>query len=153
MSSYKKSGWYGHSHQHSLAAKGISTKKYLASKATTQIMYDPVFYAAKQESEVPFTHCMSMVREGKHFQEMERMHPDADRETMRLRAIKAYDAVHGADTLSTINKNGVDENVRLAMKSPRLREQMLDTISDRQARSMIAEVKVESLKTQLEGMK
>jgi hypothetical protein len=144
---YRK-GWYGESHRHSLAARGVTTRRYAAQK-----LVDPVFYAAKQESEVPFIHCMAMVKKNTYFPEMERMHPDADRETLRLRAIKAYDAVHGSDTLSMLNRNGVDESVRLAQKNNSLRQRMIETLKDGQARSMLADVKVDSLLTGLEGMR
>jgi hypothetical protein len=90
-----------------------------------------------------------MIREGKSFQEIKRMHPDADSEDLRLRGIKAIENVEGNSTLSTINSNGVDLTVKMANSNKQLKEDIEETLNDSQKASFLAPIKVEMLKKRL----
>ncbi len=140
MNRYKKSGWYGNSRGHALAAKGV---KLYASK---QKLVDPLFYARQREEQVPFQHINSMVREGKTFQEMKRMHPDADSEDLRLRGIKAF----SDSTLSMLNEHGVDSLVKLAKMNVQTKKRMCVVVHDQQKVSFIPEIKIKLLKERLQ---
>ena len=142
----RRNGWYGDSGRHALAARGISTKrKYSASKQMLMRKpVDPAFYA-KREQSLPFMHLVTMVRQGKSYPEMQAMHPDADKEELRKRGIKAYEAVHATNALSTIDANGVDKNVELANKSKKLKQDMLEVLENSQSSTFIADVKANSL--------
>ena len=144
MINYRKSGgWRGNSYGHSLAARGV--RLY----ARKQSLSDPLFYAKSREDSVPFTHLVDMIREGKSFQEIKRMHPDADSEDLRLRGIKAIENVEGNSTLSTINSNGVDLTVKMANSNKQLKEDIEETLNDGQKASFLAPIKVEMLKKRL----
>lgn len=142
MSRYKKSGWYGNSQAHALAAKGVRTRRYDAQK-----LVDPMFYARQREEQVPFQHINTMVREGKTFQEMKAMHPDADQEDLRKRGIKAL----SDSTLSTLNEQGVDSSVKLAKMNRGTKVRMCEVLNDPQKSSFLPKVKVEFLKERLRG--
>lgn len=137
-------GWFGESTRHSLAARGMSQRRYAASKATS-LATEPIFYARKRESELPFSHISAMVKQGNSYQEMKEMHPDADHEDMRLRAIKAIEMRDMDGTLSMIDKNGVDKTVMMVKKNPRLKEKVKDVLDCRQRGSFIAPVKKEAI--------
>ena len=70
MQKYKRSGWYGNSQGHALAARGV--KLY----ARKQTLVDPLFYAQKREETVGFSHIQDMARNKKTFEEMKMMHPN-----------------------------------------------------------------------------
>jgi hypothetical protein len=142
MSRYKKSGWYGNSQGHALAAKGIRTS-YNASK---QKLVDPLFYARQREEQVPFQHISGMVRKGQLFAEMKRMHPDADPEDLRKRGIKAL----SDSTLSSIDEQGVDSSVKLARFNAQLKRRMCSVLNDPQKASFLPEIKVKLLKERLQ---
>jgi hypothetical protein len=135
-------GWRGDSARHSLAAKGIHTKQYAARKA---ILMEPVFYAQKNETDVPMAHILGMVKNGDTYPEMKRMHPDADAESLRKRGIKAIDSREGNSAMRTIDENGVDKLMLLAKGNSRLKEQVKGALANRQYRSFIADVKVNSI--------
>ena len=143
MKRYGRGGWYGDSSRHRLAARGISTnQKYLAKK---QELAEPLFYARKRESELPFSHITQMVKEGGSYQSMINMHPKADKEDLRLRGIKAIENRDMDNTLSMIDKNGVDKTVELAEANPRTREKVLRVLNCRQRGSFIPSVKREAI--------
>lgn len=139
MSRYKKSGWYGNSQAHSLAAKGIRTQ-YTASK-----LVDPMFYARQREEQVPFEHLSRMAREGLTYQEMKAMHPGADTEDLRRRGIKAL----SDSTLSILNEQGVDSSVKLAKMNRGTKMRMCEVLNDRQKASFLPDVKVKFLQERL----
>lgn len=141
MSRYKKSGWYGNSHGHALAAKGVRTR-YAASK---QKLVDPMFYARQREEKLPFEHLSRMAREGLTFQEMKGMHPEVDAEDLRKRGVKAL----SDSTLSTLSEHGVDSSVKLAMMNRGTKQRMCAVLNDRQKASFLPEVKVKFLKERL----
>ena len=114
-------GWRGDSARHSLAAKGVKTKQYAAQKAR---LMEPVFYAQKNETDVPMTHIITMVKKGTNYPQMRAMHPDADAESLRKRGVKAIDAVEGNNTMQTIDDNGIDKLGVLMKGNPRLKEQV-----------------------------
>ena len=143
MMKYGKGGWHGNSYGHSLAARGV--RLY----ARKQSLVDPLFYAKQREDSVPFSHLVDMIRNGLTYQDIRRMHPDADAEDLRLRGIKAVENVEGNNTLSMLNSNGVDLTVRMAKSNKQLQEDIEVTLNDKQKASFLAPVKVEVLKTRL----
>jgi hypothetical protein len=138
----KRRGWYGDSQGHALAAKGI--RRYNKQK-----LVDPVFYAQKNEKQLPFNHIMDMVQQKKTFTDMQRMHPDADKEDMRQRAIKAVAMRDADDTLTKLDKNGVDLSVKMAQQSTFFRMKANDALQDSQKRSLLKEEKAELLKKRM----
>jgi hypothetical protein len=140
-------GWFGHSHEHSLARRGI--RRYNADKDATLV--NPTFYAQKREEEVSFATLMDETRSGSSYQDLCRKHPNAEKESLRVRGIKAVESRDGNNVLSTLNNNGVDESVRMAEHNGRLRDQMLETLQDRQKASFLQDVKVGLLKDRLRG--
>lgn len=143
---YKKTGWFGNPHGHALAARGI---KLYAKKQ--QHLVDPLFYAKKNEEKVPFTHIKDMAREGSTFNQMMAMHPDADKEDMRLRGIKAIESVEGGNTLSTIDRNGTDTIMKMVEHTPRFAENTWQTLNDAQKVSFLPQPKVEMLKRRVKA--
>jgi len=141
---YKRTGWYGHSHEHALAARGI---RLYARK--NQVLMEPLFYAQKQEEKVSFRTLMDEVQEGSSYQDLQRMHQDADKEDLRLRGIKAIEAREGSNMLSLLNKNGVDASVDMAKSNRQMKERMLETLNNRQKASFLQQIKVELLKKRL----
>lgn len=139
MNRYKKSGWYGNSQGHALAAKGVRTR-YTASK-----LVDPMFYARQREEQVPFQHISGMARDGLTFQEMKAMHPEADVEDLRKRGVKAL----SDSMLSTLSEQGVDSSVKLAMMNSGTKRRMCVVLNDPQKASFLPEVKVKFLKERL----
>ena len=135
-------GWRGDSGRHSLAARGISTRQYAAQKAR---LMEPVFYAQKNEQEVPMAHILIMVKQGTNYPQMKAMHPDADAESLRKRGLKAIDAKEGNNTMQTIDDNGVDKLQLLIKGNPRLKEQVKNALKDSQHRSFIADVKAQAI--------
>ena len=139
---YKGKGWWGNSQQHSLAARGI---KLYAKKNKV----DPMFLARKKEEALPFSHIVDMAKSGLTFDEMQRMHPSADSEDLRKRAIKAIEMREGSKALSTLDSQGVDVSVRMANANPKMKESMLNMINDKQKASFLPEVKAEMLQKRL----
>jgi len=135
-------GWYGDSHGHSLAARGI--RGYHKSK-----MVDPMFFAVKQERTLPFNHISDMVKQNKTFTEMQRMHPGADKEDLRQRAIKAIAIRDADDTLTKLDKNGVDFSQKMAQESSYFKTRARDVLQDGQKRSFLQEEKAEILKKRI----
>jgi len=140
VSRYKKSGWYGNSQAHSLAAKGVRTRRYDAQK-----LVDPMFYAKQREEKLPYEDLSRMAREGLTFQEMKGRKPDVDAEDLRKRGVKAL----SDSTLSTLNEHGVDSSVKLAMMNRGTKQRMCEVLNDRQKSSFLPEVKVKFLKERL----
>jgi hypothetical protein len=139
-------GWFGDRTRHSLAAKGVATsQQYSSYMSRKQVLAEPVFYARKRESELPFSSITAMVKNGESYQGMKGAYPAADHEDLRLRGITAIEMRDMDNTLSTIDKNGVDKVVQLAEKSPSLREKVLATLRCRQRGSFIAPVKRDAI--------
>jgi hypothetical protein len=143
MTTYRK-GWFGNSHGHSLAARGI---KIYAAKKTSLV--DPLFYAKKHEAQVKFNDLLDDIREGKTYHELLKKYPDADKEVLRKRGIKAIETREGRDTLSMVDANGVDASVHMARNNPRTKERMHDVLHDYQKSSFLPTIKVELLKERL----
>lgn len=138
--SYKRRGWYGDSTGHSLAARGI--KLYNKSKSS---LVDPKFFAQKQQKDLPFDDVMDMVKENNTYYMMKSKHPNADPEDMRLRAIRALEIRDADDTLSKLDRNGVDLSVAMAKESSFFKMKAMDVINDPQKRSLLKEEKLNSL--------
>jgi hypothetical protein len=139
----RRSGWFGDSHGHSLAAKGFRSRKQDVK------LVDPVFYVRKREEQVPFADVMDAMRERQGFVLLRSRYPDADEEDVRRQAIKALDTRDGTDVMQTMDKNGVDDSVRLARMSPALRQSMMRALNDSQKCSYMHQVKVDALKKRL----
>lgn len=148
MNRYKRRGWFGDSQGHSLAAKGIATR-YAAKKT---VLRDQIFFASKHEELLPTSHIQEMIQDGWNFQRMQQMHPDVDREDMRQRGIKAWESQHGSNTLSTIDRQGVDASVRVATLDPRFKRSIQNVLDDGQGRSFIPEVKANALSERLRDL-
>jgi len=144
VSKYRRGGWYGNPQGHAMAARGICT---YASK--NRLMMEPVFYAQKREEQVPFASIVDDVRTGSTFGEISRKHPDADREDLRKRGIKATEVVEGGNSLSMLDRNGVDQTVSLARSNPHIRHRMIETLNNKQKVSFLPEVKADLLKQRL----
>ena len=145
MSSRYGRGWFGQSGRHSLAARGVVTAKAIPRSYSASKAVEPMFYARKRESDLPFSHIAGMVRDGKSYSGMQSMHPGADQEDLRLRGIKAIEMLDMDKTLSTVDKHGVDKTVSLAQSSPRLKVKVVAVLSDRQKGSFIADIKREAI--------
>ena len=137
----RPSGWKGYSYEHSLARRGIRTK--LGGQKL-----DPLFYAQKREEQVPFADIMYMIGKGDTVQQMAEKHPDADPEDLRRRGIKAIEAREGRDALSILDRQGVDESMRLAKTNSQFKGDLLRTLEDRQKCSFMHPDKVKLLKEQ-----
>jgi hypothetical protein len=144
MMKYKQKGWFGHSHEHAMAARGM---KLYARKE--QVLVNPVFYAQKREEEVAFNTILDEVRDGATYSELLRKHPHADKEDLRIRGIKAVESREGNNSLSTLNSNGVDASVHMAQHNQRTKEKMLETLNDHQKSSFLQVIKVDLLKKRL----
>jgi NADPH-dependent glutamate synthase beta subunit-like oxidoreductase len=136
-------GWHGNSYGHSLARRGF---RLYAKKDR---MTEPIFYARKREEEIPQFRVLQMAKSGMTFKEMQEAHPDADVEELRQRGIRAIDTVNGADTLSRIDRSGVDELVKYAQNSLMMKDRVKEAITDRQQSSFIQKPKVEALRERL----
>lgn len=148
MTRYGRSGtgWYGNSHGHSLAARGISLY------AKKPKLNEALFYAQKQEKDLPFAVIIDHVRKGNTYQQIRSEHPDADAEEVRLRGIKAVETMDGSNVLSRINRNGVDETVEMAKKDRKFRDNVLEVLGDNQRSSFIQKFKIEALRSEMRGM-
>lgn len=133
----RRGGWYGHSREHSLAAKGV--RIYAAQK-----LVDPIFFARKNEEEVPLSFVLNDVRQGKNFHQM-RMRYRADPEHLRQRGIRAIEMRDADDTLSTIDRQGVDMTKRMMQESPQFKERVYLAIKDPQKSSFLYPEKVRAL--------
>jgi len=140
---YRK-GWFGDSHGHRLAAKGI---RLYARKE--QVFVDPVFFAKKREQAVGTYALASDVRDGLTFQEIVAKYPDAEREDLRKRGIRSVEMRTGDGTLTTLDANGVDATAKLAEGSLELRRKMLRVLADPQKSSFLHPQKVELLQERL----
>lgn len=138
----RPSGWKGHSYEHGLARKGIRTKPKI----------DPIFYAQKFERDVPFQSIMDDVKTGLTVQEMAMKYPDADPDDLRRRGLKAIEAREGANTLSVLDKNGVDDTVRRAKMDTEFRRSARNALESRQKCSFMHPAKVEALKKRLDEL-
>jgi hypothetical protein len=144
MHMYKR-GWFGHSHEHSLARRGI--RKYNATKEPHLV--DPLFYAKKREEKVSFTTLVEDARKGRTYDELVRKYPDVDKEELRVRGIRAVESRTGNNVLSQLNSNGVDESVRMAENNRWLKDKMYESLNDRQQSSFLQTVKIDLLKQRL----
>ena len=143
----KPTGWQNDSTRHSLAAKGIVSKKYASVKSP--ILVDPVFYAQKREESVSFSAIMDMVKSGDTVQTMSAKHPAADPEDLRKRGIKALESREGTNTLSTLDKQGIEDTMRMAKYDPEFRNEVKSTLESNQKCSYMHPVKVEVLKRRM----
>jgi hypothetical protein len=137
----RRTGWYGNSQGHALAAKGIK----LYAKKSTPALVDPVFYA-RRDKQISFDVILDAVSEGKTYHQIKQAHPDSDSEDLRLRGIKAYEMRSGSNTLSVIDKNGVDSTVRMTRHDPSFKERTNEVLADPQASSFLPVIKVQSIK-------
>ena len=138
----RKGGWYGNSLGHSLAAKGVR----VYNKAR---LVDPVFFARKNEKQLPFSSIMSMARQNKSFDEMKRAHPDVDEEDLRIRGIRAYTMKDADDTLEKVNKMGVDMLVKMADNNELFKRRIMKQLSTKSTASFINDEKREALNRRL----
>lgn len=136
-----KRGWHGDSRGHSLAARGISM--YAKKKV------DPVFYARKAERKLPFSHIMGMVGQGKSFQEMKAMHPDADHEDLRQRAIRATEIRMADDTIAKLDEHGVDYSVAKAKSSKSFKKSAMSVLNSSVRRSLLKPEKAQALQEKI----
>jgi len=141
MKSPYKRGWHGDSRGHSLAARGISM--YAKKKV------DPVFYARKAERKLPFSHIMTMVAKDKSFQEMKIMHPTADHEDLRMRAIRAHEIRMADDTISKLDSQGVDYSVAKAASSKSFKKSALLVLNNNVRRSLLKPKKAIALQERI----
>jgi len=143
-SRYKPRGWFGDSHRHSLAAKGIRT---YAKKDVN----NSFFYAQRMEEEVSTPHLTNMLRSGKRFPDIVAMHPKADKESLRKRSIKILESLEQVNTLSTIDRDGVDETVKMAKQSSKFKKDVLRVLNSPQMVSFLSRdgIKVAELRREL----
>lgn len=139
----KGGGWHGDSKGHSLAAKGVSLY------AKKSHLMDPVFAAKKSEEELPSSLIMQMVKDGMTFEQIKHEHPDVDSESVRKKGIKAVDACSGSNTMSTLDKNGVDMSVKIAKVNKNFRVSAQESLRDSQKSSYLPEIKAQLLKKHL----
>ena len=128
-----------------MAARGI--RLYAAKKQT---LIDPMFYANK-EKEIPSLHLKDMAQNKLTYHQMLAMHPKTDKEDLRLRGIKAIESVEGGNTLSQLNRMGVDMTVKMAKESRTFNANVVDVLKDRQKSSFLPVQKVQMLKEQVGG--
>ena len=132
-----RGGWYGHSREHALAARGV--RIYAAQK-----LMDPVFFARKNEEEVPLSFVLGDVRQGKTYTQL-KMKYRTDPEHLRQRGIRALEMRDADDTLSTIDRQGVDMTKRMMEESPHFKERVYMAIKDQQKASFLYPEKVRAL--------
>lgn len=137
-------GWRGHSHEHSMAAKGI--RIYPARKRT---LIDPIFYAKKREEQVSSWELVDAIRQGMTYPALLKKYPGADAEDVRRRGIRSMDMMHGSNVLSHVNSSGVDAIVKEARESPAFRAKVESILVDTQKRSFIQGPKAEALMKRL----
>jgi hypothetical protein len=142
----KPLGWRSNSYGHALASRGISTKRYTATK---QILMDPVFYAQKHKF-LPFYEVDKMAREGMTYSEMLQQHPDADKEQVRRSGINALESLNADGTLSHMDRTGVDEQVIAANNNPGLKVKMNAVLNDRQKVSFLHPIKADAIHKRLQ---
>ena len=145
MTRYGLRGWYGNSHGHALAAKGIR----LYSKKPVN---EAFFYAQKTETILPFAIILDAVRRGKNYQQIKSEYPSADSEDTRSRGIKAVETMSGSNTLSQIDRNGVDQTIEKAKNNPNFKESVQNVISDPQKSSFIHPIKLKLLQDGMRGV-
>lgn len=143
MKHYKR-GWFGDSHGHALAAKGV---RLYAKKTPKRDM----FYQYMQRKRVPVDAMRTMIRKGVPYEEMKRAYPDVDAEELRLSAIREYDGTRGSNTLQLMNDVRVDTLEEMA-KNPRMKQAMMDVLNNRQGESLLRG-KSMMIRAQLEGMR
>lgn len=146
---YQRSGWFGNSQGHALAARGVRVRMYAARKQQVVLM-DPIFYAHKQEQRVPYMVVVKCLQNGETYADLCNKYPEEDREELRERGIKALDMTNGSQVMSTMDKNGVDMCVNMAKHNERLKTQMKEALHNHQKCSFIPEVKATALKHRLE---
>jgi hypothetical protein len=105
---------------------------------------DPVFFARKNEEEVPLSTVLGDVRQGRTFVQM-RMKYRVDPEHLRQRGIRALEMRDADDTLSTIDRQGVDMTKRMMEESPQFRERVYLAVKDPQKSSFLYPEKVRAL--------
>lgn len=146
----KHMGWRGNPVGHSMAAKGISI--YAARKPKRSLV-DPLMFAHKEKA-APFGSLMYAARMGKTFQELRGEYPDANPEDLRRSAIVAAEAVDADDTLTYMDKTGIDDAIRMAKAKPETRQRMLEILRSPSRRSYLSarvggDAKVAALQTRL----
>ena len=127
-----------------MAARGMSLY------AKKQTLVDPLFYARKRETDLPFSHIKDMTRNGLTYQRMLSMHPNADKEDIRLRGIKAIESVEGDNTLSQLDRMDVEMTAKMANDSRSFKANVMGVISDSQKSSFLSAQKVQMLKEKLQ---
>lgn len=129
-----RKGWFGNSYGHSLAARGLTFKK----KGTLR---DPLFFAQKQEMELPTTMIRDMLRKDMTFEQMQlelqNKNVDVDPETLRRRAITVSEVMEANGTLSQVETAGVDDIVAMSRENPSFKSDVKEMLENRQQSSLI----------------
>jgi hypothetical protein len=81
---------------------------------------------------------MYAARMGKTFQDLRQEYPDANPEDLRRSAIVAAEAVDADDTLTYMDRTGIDDAVRMAKAKPEMRTKMLDVLKSPSRRSYLS---------------
>jgi hypothetical protein len=139
----KRGGWYGNPHGHALASRGIR----LYAKKKNYV--DPLFYARKHEDSVPLADVRDDVKEGASMGDLMRKYPGADVEELRSRGIKSVDMLSGRNTLSLLDKHGVDESVNLSRHDRGLDSDIREALVSDRKMSFLHPVKVAALKKRM----
>lgn len=83
-------------------------------------------------------------------QEMVRMHPGVDEEDLRLRAIRAEEIIMADDTISKLDKQGVDTSVAMAKGSKSFRKGANFVLSCPARRSLLKPEKAKALQEKIQ---
>ena len=122
---YARTGWFGHTHEHALAARGI--KIYAARK---EQMMAPVFLAQRKEESLPSWKLREAIREGKTYPDVMRENALADKEDVRKRYMSVISDMTGNDVPVQIDRQGVDDTIRQAQHNSYFAEKVRDVLSD-----------------------
>jgi hypothetical protein len=138
-------GWFGHSAEHSLAARGV--RIYAKRKSS-----DPMFYAVKREREIPSSHIFDMVRKGATYHQMCVQYPGRGEE-VRKKGLVALESVDADGTLSTLERQRIDESVLRSQMSPAFRERALWVLQNPQRRSFLHPEKAAALQERMRAVR
>lgn len=127
----RRRGWFGDSHGHALAARGVR----LYAKKDGYV--DPMFYYNQQEEEMPYADLRYMVDKNMKYEEMCAQYPDADHVSLHKRAIQIIDGRAGSSTLRDMDAMGVDAISKMARVNPRFRYNCAKVLQDAQKASFI----------------
>lgn len=139
----KKGGWFGNSQGHSLAARGVTV--YMKRRT----MVNPMFYARRSEAAVPFSSISDDVKEKMSMGDLVKRYPSADADEVRRKAIMAIDVTQGKNTMSMLERNGVDETMRAIRRDEGLRVEVREAIGSDWKMSYLHPVKVMALRKRM----